>query len=680
MDIIRKARGTTIPKKAQRVFFCCDPQNSHNRDSLISDLLSMDAGVDCVVSWLESLYTDASNEQLRNELHDSQLFVIWVTVELLQSLTSSEWPAEYLIARELRIPILPIANDGGLFPRFTELAGAIHGVAMTDNEYRTKLKVQLDSFLTSEEMRQRIEKTAFSAELFLSYRKIDITEARNLMKVLHDLEGFEAISIWYDNFLTAGRVFSEEISESIDKCSAFILLVTPNLLKKNDEGKDNYVVSTEYPYAVKQNKPIVPVEAISTDKPELSAMLPRVDMTVDMYDPVKLRKSFAEKIDKSAYEYGIESERAYLLGVAYYKGFGVERDTERAIRLLEAAAGNADASALEASGQLASIYESNFAADIDFNKAVYWRRKAVSLNEELFGKEHNNTAWAYIDLAQTYRRQGDYDGAIKAIFVPILIFESLYGKDNPNTVMAYLAAAEMYQAKGYNKRALFEYDKYLLAYKNSSSQDPLAIASVYSNMGVTYGLLGDNANALKFLLGALDLYKGILGEEHHDTAGAYINIAAVYAGMGNQKTALEYYNQAMAFGKTLLGKDHPSIAKAYNGIALIYQSQGNHERALEMFNKALGIQEKVLGDKHPDTAMTCGCMADVYKGNRNYGAALEFALRAYVILEKTYISNHPFVEAIHKSMKESFSKNGGKKRDFDKWLEHQLSDRKDIDR
>lgn len=672
MDIIRKARGTTIQMKAQRVFFCCDPRNTCSKDSLISDLLSMDAGVDCVVSWLESPCTDASIEQLRNELRDSQLFVIWVTVELLQSLTSGDWPAEYLIARELRVPILPIANDGGLFPRFTELAGAIHGVATTDNEFRTKLKVQLEAFLTAEEMKQRIERTAFLAELFLSYRKIDIAEARNLMKALHDLEGFEAVSIWYDNFLTAGRVFSEEIIESIDKCSAFVLLVTPNLLKKNDEGNDNYVISTEYPYAVRQNKPIVPVEAISTDKTKLSAMLPRVDKTVDMYDPVRLRKSFTEKIDKSTYEYGIDSERAFLLGVAYYKGFGVERDTERAIRLLEAAADNVDASALEASGQLARIYESNYATDTDFDKAVYWRKRTVSLNEELFGKEHYNTAWAYIDLAQTYRKQGDYDEAIKAIFVPTLIFESMYGKDNPNTVMAYLAAAEMYQAKGYNKRALFEYDKYLLAYKNSSVQDPLAVASVYSNMGVAYCLAGDYASALKFLLGALDQYKGILGEEHPDTAGAYINIAAIYAGMGNQKAALENYNQALAFGNTSLGKNHPSIAKAYSGIALIYQSQGIHEKALEMFSKALLIQEKVLGDKHPDTAMTYGCIADVYKANRNYSKALEFALRAYILLEKTYISNHPLVEETFKSMKESFLKNGGKKRDFSKWLENQL--------
>jgi hypothetical protein len=54
MTIIRKARGTEVPHRAQRVFFCCDPQNADNRDNLIADLLSMDAGMDCVVSCLET--------------------------------------------------------------------------------------------------------------------------------------------------------------------------------------------------------------------------------------------------------------------------------------------------------------------------------------------------------------------------------------------------------------------------------------------------------------------------------------------------------------------------------------------------------------------------------------------------------------------------------------------------
>lgn len=287
MNIIRKARGTEIPHRVQGLFFCCDTRNAGDKDKLIADLLSMDAGMDCVVSYLET--QDIDRELLQNELRENQAFVLWITVELLQSMTADNFPAEYLMAKELRVPVMPIADNGELFPRFTELAGAVHGIAMSDGEYRTKLKAQMESFLASEEIIKEIQEKAFTAEVFLSYRKMDIHEARRFMKVFHDLEGFEAVSIWYDNFLTAGRNFDYEIKESITKSDAFILLVTPNLAT---EG--NYVQTTEYPFAQQKDKLIIPVEAVTTDQSGLTALFPGIECTANMNDNTVLHNIFRE--------------------------------------------------------------------------------------------------------------------------------------------------------------------------------------------------------------------------------------------------------------------------------------------------------------------------------------------------------------------------------------------------
>ena len=51
---IRKARGTEIPKKAQRIFLCCTDEDRLFRDALIEDILSQDAGTDCVVTYSNS--------------------------------------------------------------------------------------------------------------------------------------------------------------------------------------------------------------------------------------------------------------------------------------------------------------------------------------------------------------------------------------------------------------------------------------------------------------------------------------------------------------------------------------------------------------------------------------------------------------------------------------------------
>jgi hypothetical protein len=174
MDMIRQARGSKINKHAQRILICFDPKDAGSKDQIVADLLSIDSGMDCVVSWVDPLDDHPDLGQLHSELQESQLLVLWVTTELLASLASGNTPAEFLAARELHVPVLPIAGSGELFPQFTEMVDAIHGISTDDAEYRTKLKAQLEIFLASEEIIRQIQEKAFSAADFLSYRKMDI--------------------------------------------------------------------------------------------------------------------------------------------------------------------------------------------------------------------------------------------------------------------------------------------------------------------------------------------------------------------------------------------------------------------------------------------------------------------------------------------------------------------------
>jgi hypothetical protein len=55
MTSTQKTRGNKKPARdTQRVFFCCDRRNTADREGLIADLLSQDAGMDCLVSYLET--------------------------------------------------------------------------------------------------------------------------------------------------------------------------------------------------------------------------------------------------------------------------------------------------------------------------------------------------------------------------------------------------------------------------------------------------------------------------------------------------------------------------------------------------------------------------------------------------------------------------------------------------
>ena len=640
-NIIRKARGTKIPKQAQRIFLSYDAHNSNDRDSLIADLLSMDAGMDCVVSYLEMPGADSDENLLKNELQDTQALVLWVTKDLLQTMRDGVFPVEYRIAQELHTPILPIANYGELFPEFTRLAGAIHGIARSDGEYRTKLKAQLETFLASEELIKEIQKSAFTAEMFLSYRKMDIDEARRFMKEFHDLKEFEAVSIWYDNFLTAGRIFDEEIRESISQCDVFTLLTTPNLLKKNDEGKDNYVVSTEYPYAVKQGKSIVSVESIPIKQTDFAVVFPDMK-TVSLDNPAALYTAFRNKMKESARLEQLDSERAYLLGMAYFKGFGVERDIERAVRLLEISSEDCSPYALKSAIELAEIYQDGIGTDINYYKAVYWRAKAIVLSEQVLGLEHPETASSYNNIAGIYTNQGVYQESLKWLRKALVIKEKVLGTEHPDTALAYNNIAGIYTIQGNYRESLEWLQKALTIDENVFGKEHPVTAKTYSNIAGIYSKQGNYEKALTLRLKALDIFEKTLGVEHPDTALTYNSIGFLHFNKsGDCVQALEFYQKALTIREKVLGKEHPDTATTYSNIGFIYYQQNDDIKAIEWHEKALAIREKIFGTEHPDTAISYGHIAAIYQKQGNYTKAQELYQIALEINEKILGNEHP---------------------------------------
>jgi len=376
MNIIHKARAEEIQRHQQRVFLCWHQANAKERDKLIENLLSHDAGADCVVSWIEDPAGDIDETLLRQELRETQLFVFIVTVPFLQK-AKNEAPPEFRIAEEMKenLPRLPVATDATLFSMLTAQEHVVHGIAMDDSEYRTKLKAQLDNFIAPDELIKEITEKAFTGWLFFSYRKKDIDCARAFMKAFHDVPGFESIAVWYDNFLTAGRIFRKEIFSSIDTADVFVLLVTPNLLEKNDVGEPNYVISEELPYAIRTGKKIVAVEVVETDTGALRDIGIAGDQIIHFTEYIKLRensrkeffsdvdpvsvlekhnyfdlltgweKSFSEKTSKylqplqncfSALirQRNITEESKTLLSVAYAWGIYVEQDITRAVMMM----------------------------------------------------------------------------------------------------------------------------------------------------------------------------------------------------------------------------------------------------------------------------------------------------------------------------------------------------------
>ena len=653
---IRRARGANISRQTQRVYLCFDQANINEINKLIDDLISQDAGMDCVVTWPNNI--DAFNEEnIQNEIKETQVVVAWVTGEFLDSVNKNGIPVVFSLANEQNIPIFPIAQDEGLLPIFADMFSKIHGIAMNDPEYRIKLKKQLENLLTSENLKEQINSRAFTAEIFLSYRKVDLDDAREFMKDLHDIDGLQGISIWYDHFLTAGREFDIEIREAIEKSTAFVLLVTPNISKKNNAGELNYVAREEVPFAIEKEKTIVPVEVKPRDAATFAVIFPTIDEPVSKS---ALNRAFREKLGDEAYIKSLGSERAYLLGMAYLRGHRVERDIERAVKLLESAAEALDKPSLEASEQLAKIYEDGLGGTfpINYNKALDWWQKTGNLSERINGKNHQLTAGIFNNTGMVFNIVGEYTKALESHNKAIQIFLKLYGNEHTEVGITYSNIGKVYIKLGKSLGISVLYDALKIFQKNYGENHPFT-AGAYMDIGInhieneTFAMLhsledsiyqlassnGVNKGAEYALTSfgkALAIYKNIYGDNHYSTAMAHNYLGKVFIYLGKYKEAQESLNTALKTMNDIYGIEHLFSAYVYANLGLLYKYLNDYDKSLFFFNKVINIKKNYFGEKNIAIASMYYILGEVYSRFNKHEEALEYYIKDVEIFRENY--------------------------------------------
>lgn len=364
-----KTRGNSSPQGKPRVYFCCHPEDSNRYFESISDEIL--AKQNCAV-W----YSDEEvvrDEDFFADLKQMQLFVMPVTTNLLCT-ENEALDTEFKFAIENHIPVLPMMQEGGLEEIFNKKCGDLqfldkNNTDVTAISYDEKLKKYLESVLIGDELAEKI-RAAFDAYVFLSYRKKDRRYAQELMRLIHKNEFCRDIAIWYDEFLTLGENFNDSIKEALQKSGLFVLTVTPNLI-----NEPNYIMTTEYPMAKQEGKPILPAELVPTDLEQLSEKYEDIPVPADAHNEIELSKALLESIKKMAIKENDNSpEHNFFIGLAYLGGIDVEVDTKRAVSLIISAA---ETGLMQAIDKLVVMYRNGEGVERDYNKAIYWQKQKI---------------------------------------------------------------------------------------------------------------------------------------------------------------------------------------------------------------------------------------------------------------------------------------------------------------
>lgn len=436
-----------------------------------------------------------------SEMH---LLVLIVTQNLLGDPTCSAYQ-EIISARHYGIPILPIVVDRISVPLYKERFGTLQFLDRTvSDETAITYGVKLNSFLAktfpSDVSIQDIY-SCFSTHIFLSYRKKDRRLANRLMQIIHsDPQNAKTIGLFYDELLLPGEFFDEELAQQIITCDAFVMLVTPNILKQtiNEHGRleDNYIVSNEYPLAVQCNKPIIPVEfptkngsvinkkKLNTKCPDIGPciILPDESSSIQLLsqlgaclDPRKLRKTFT-------------LQETYLIGLAYIYGISVEVNRHRGIQLVTEAAAKGHQEAI-------SFLEHQYAADSGLHKDIL--HKALANELRLTKTRPHSHISKEDEFALLYE-----------------LGEAYLSLSNPFDHPAQTIVLATNQATAYLEKAIAISEVAATSYKMKKMRCYALV--LYSQV------ISDDCSKLPFLLQSINLASSLVKEYNHADAQALL--------------------------------------------------------------------------------------------------------------------------------------------------------------
>ena len=501
VKFLHKVRGDYSPAGLQKVYFSCANEDKKLIDIIAEDIWQI---VECAVYYHEDIELNTVVDMIdfEQKLSEMKLFIVLITTEYLTTKNVAK-EFEFGYAVEHHIPIIPISMELGLEALFStkmnEVCPGYGGIQLlkyqlTDRSelsYQEKLTRDIKSILFDTEDVDRI-KNAFTSRIFLSYRKKDRVQAQQLMNIIHSIPSLQRTAIWYDEYISAGEAWNNQIQDALDNSNLFLLLVTPSIVEP-----DNYVIREEYPAAKSKKMTIVPAQKDSqnftaeTEK-KLREYFPGIQTLVDGNDASALELALAEIADASA----STPETDYLIGLAFFNGIHVEKNTDKATSLIIATAKKGFP---EAISKVADMYWNGDGLERNYEQSIHYRKKMVSVYESKCSRKECNLddIFEYINSLERLTKDLYELGTYREVYYYGLEFlkasELLVQSDIADESKQMYASACDIVGKasirlGMAKQARNHYRQYCNFYQKCYEDSPTIIN--YHNLSIGYERLG----------------------------------------------------------------------------------------------------------------------------------------------------------------------------------------------
>jgi tetratricopeptide (TPR) repeat protein len=276
----------------------------------------------------------------------------------------------------------------------------------------------------------------------------------------------------------------------------------------------------------------------------------------------------------------------------------------------------------------------------NYDKALEYYEKTLSIYIKTFGGTHSRVANLYNNIGLIWDSKGEYDKALEYYEKTLSIYIKKFGDEHPDVAMSYNNIGTVSINTGEIDKGLKYFEKSLaINLKTYGGMHP-RVATSYYNAGVIFSDQGEYDKSHEYLEKCLTIQLITLGDEHPDIASSYNGFGTLLARKGENDKALVYFKKSLAIHlKTFVGA-HPDLAKVYCNIGIMYGKQGKYDEVIEYFENSLVIQLKTLGNEHPNVATSYNYIGTAWDKKGEYDKALGYYEKCLAIQLKTLGSEH----------------------------------------
>ncbi|MBK8575350.1 MAG: tetratricopeptide repeat protein [Elusimicrobia bacterium] len=263
--------------------------------------------------------------------------------------------------------------------------------------------------------------------------------------------------------------------------------------------------------------------------------------------------------------------------------------------------------------------------------------KALSLQEKIFGPEHQKLAAPMVSLARQYETMGRYAEAEAVLLLALKIHERDSVENSVRIAEDLMLLARLDSRWGRWGEGDVRLSRAYNILRIVAGEHSPDMARFHLARGDFHRNAGRFEKSHASLLKAVDVFRRGQG----DDMDAWVRLGHLARAQGDFREAETLYRRVLARRVRSEGEGGRTVSADLLALGTLLEAAGKGKLALKQVRRSLDIREKILGLRHPDTAESAVAVADINVSFHQFEEAETGYLRAWEVYERTLGPDSP---------------------------------------